>query len=635
MANIYLNNAANVGHPRSCFTGSPKHATSHNFGQCYPVFAKVMQPGDTLELDLDARIRGATPIAPVMGDSYMNYYAFWCPWRLVFTKTKEYFGENDSTAWTLQNPVNKPKVLLQIPDRILDNDSALSGANKHNYWHAGTDLNFKIEDSDLMMPNKLASYLGFNPGLNEVDILAGEAETMPPGHTGPVWQWNFSALKFRTYWEIWNNYFRDENYIAPITFYKSTITQDPRQITLPYDHYRYNPTTQGYCSTKDNGSDILFACKAHDMFTTLLPEPQKANNINLLDLSPLAPVGAFTAEEHGLAQQPTKIKQRGTGGVNGLAFNGGLAAYGAATLQNITDPTVVSVGGAAQFTNLYAKLPEAGAITIQSIRNAAAYTQYYEALARGGSRYQEYIHSIFGVTPAGETIQIPEILGVHKQVITQTPVPQTSGETTANGTTLGDVGALSFSVHKKGNFIKKAFSEWGIVMIIAVPRIERIHSFAIDPEDEIYDAIDEYAPQFDHVGDQPVKASRIDMRYSCTSMQGNAYYKDFTFGYQEAFDYKRFIPNQCSGIVSKGNFNSLDYWTYGTGHFNNPNGGTQVITPGPTWQLAMEDEVIVDNTLQLGKQASGYGQQLTALYQFNIKLYRVMSIRSIPGMTRI
>lgn len=629
MANIFLTNPVNIQAGRSVFTGKPKKLAPMNYGRLYPIRAFVVQPGDSIEMNLAARIRGATPIAPVMGDSYMEYAAFYVPWRIIWNSTKQYFGENDSTAWTQSSIVTKPKLTLQMPIAIADADVP-NDANKHRFWHAETNLNWETRESDMMLPNKLADYLGFNPGLNSLDNTAFNSAGLTRV------RYDVSPLKFRAYWQIWNDYFRDENYIPPLVFSKSNTQGQLKTMALPYDYYRYNPTTQGYSDELDTASDILFVCKKQDPFTTILPEPTKGPNINLLQLNGPAPVGAFSTTEHNKNQQSLLFRERVTGGANGtIAKNAILATASDAALSSDGTLTSSSIASKLNITNLYADLSGASAITIEAIRLAAATTQYYEALARGGSRYNEYIRAIFGVTPSDASIQRAEILGVHSQVITQYAITQTSGETSANGTSLGDVGAMSFSVHHSNSLIKKGFDEWGIVMVCAFARIERNYSNAMDPEDKIFDMLDEYAPQFDHVGDQPLMASDIEMKFYSKDLQSNNYYKDFIFGYQEAFWYKRFHLNQACGILNPTNPNSLSYWTYGTNHVGTGSFQTQFIAPGPTWQLAFEDEVIVDNTLQLGKQASGYAQQLLGLFEFDEKFYRVMNVRSIPGMTRI
>lgn len=83
----------------------------------------------------------------------------------------------------------------------------------------------------------------------------------------------------------------------------------------------------------------------------------------------------------------------------------------------------------AQFTNLYADLSNATAITINEFRNAATLQQMLELDARGGTRYTEYIKSHFGIDSGDARQQRPEYLGGFTQAININQVAQTSAST--------------------------------------------------------------------------------------------------------------------------------------------------------------------------------------------------------------
>lgn len=83
----------------------------------------------------------------------------------------------------------------------------------------------------------------------------------------------------------------------------------------------------------------------------------------------------------------------------------------------------------AQFTNLYADLSKATAITINEFRNAATLQQMLELDARGGTRYTEYIKSHFNIDSGDARQQRPEYLGGFTQSITINQVAQTSAST--------------------------------------------------------------------------------------------------------------------------------------------------------------------------------------------------------------
>ena len=57
---------------------------------------------------------------------------------------------------------------------------------------------------------------------------------------------------------------------------------------------------------------------------------------------------------------------------------------------------------------MYSHLESVTAATINDLRKAVAVQQYYEALARGGSRYREQVQALWDVTISDKTVQVPE-----------------------------------------------------------------------------------------------------------------------------------------------------------------------------------------------------------------------------------
>ena len=55
-------------------------------------------PGDTRSIDMASLVRMSTPIAPIMDNIYIDYFAFYVPNRLTWIHWKEFSGENNSGA---------------------------------------------------------------------------------------------------------------------------------------------------------------------------------------------------------------------------------------------------------------------------------------------------------------------------------------------------------------------------------------------------------------------------------------------------------------------------------------------------------------------------------------------------------
>ena len=103
MSNIYATQNY-LTMSRSKMTRKVPYKTSLPFGKLVPVGGTPLDvlPGSTVKLDLSNITRMLTPVAPIMDDISMDVYSFYCPWRILFNKTKQFFGENDQVAWTIE-----------------------------------------------------------------------------------------------------------------------------------------------------------------------------------------------------------------------------------------------------------------------------------------------------------------------------------------------------------------------------------------------------------------------------------------------------------------------------------------------------------------------------------------------------
>ena len=83
---------------RSRFARKSQHKTSFNLGQIVPVYVDEVLPGDTRSIDMAGLVRMSTPIAPIMDNIYIDYFAFFVPNRLVWEHWKAFMGENETAA---------------------------------------------------------------------------------------------------------------------------------------------------------------------------------------------------------------------------------------------------------------------------------------------------------------------------------------------------------------------------------------------------------------------------------------------------------------------------------------------------------------------------------------------------------
>ena len=210
-------------------------------------------------------------------------------------------------------------------------------------------------------------------------------------------------------------------------------------------------------------------------------------------------------------------------------------------------------GGVSTWVPMEARLDNATATTIHQLRQAVSVQQYYEALARGGSRYREQVQAIWDVIISDKTVQVPEYLGGGRYHVNINQIVQTSGQQTENDTPIGETGAMSVTPINESSFTR-SFEEHGFVIGVCCVRHNRSYQQGLERFWSRKDRLDYYVPQFANLGEQPVKKKEIMLTGDATD--------DETFGYQEAWADYRMKPNRVSGKMRSNAEGTLDFWHY-------------------------------------------------------------------------
>ena len=137
--------------------------TTMNEGDLVPIYLDEVLPADTFKINLNALVRMATPLYPVMDNAYMDFYFFFIPSRLLWKHFQNLMGQNDSTFWA--EPTEYTTPVTTAPE---------------GGWNVGT----------------LADYFGIPTGVSGLKV---------------------NSLPFRAYAKVWNEWFRDENLQQPVT----------------------------------------------------------------------------------------------------------------------------------------------------------------------------------------------------------------------------------------------------------------------------------------------------------------------------------------------------------------------------------------------------------------------------------
>lgn len=540
---------------RSTFNRPQNILTTFNAGELIPFYVDEVLPGDTFRVRTSAIIRQTTPKYPVMDDAYIDMYYFYVPDRIVWDNFKHFMGEVEETPWMPTKEYAVPQIKIQN----------LPGLNTGKLPDTGTILDY------MGVPTKCVAQN------NELDI---------------------NALPIRGYVKIWNEFFRDQNVDNAATL----KTDDSNVVYRPNANSEAEATVEKRLAQAYTGGYCLPVNKMHDYFTSCLPYPQRGPEVNL-PMTGNAAVKLY--EDIGLTNERTPastIKLYDTGEIyNTTETTGKKPAIISSTTLSKTDTAYLGTD-----------LGSVTAATINDLRQAVAVQHYYEAMARGGSRYREQVRSIYGVSISDKTVQVPEYLGGGRYHVNMNQIIQTSAANDQTNTPLGETGAVSITPINEASFTK-SFEEHGFVIGVMCVRHDRSYQQGLERFWSRKDRLDFYVPQFANLGEQPVKKREIMATGTATDEE--------TFGYQEAWAEYRYKPNRVSGKMRSNAEGTLDFWHYADNYDTVP-------TLSQEWMKEGKTEIA--RTLIVQDEPQFFGA-----IRVENKTTRPMPLYSVPGLDKI
>lgn len=570
--------------------------TDFNAGDIVPIRCIEVLPNDTFEIDLHEVIRQATVLTPTMDNMDIDVFAFFVQNRVVNKSWKNVMGENTSGQWTA------PQVNLAPLYR---------GVNS------------------VQVPVcSVADYYGY--------------PTQRPISAAVLAQCH--DLKFRGYLSIYNHYFRDENYQPPIPFSElnvyngffdnsimETIDVAEGQVsdgTFEVGAVQLALSGAGSVAPADYSvehglsswsalSRPLKANKLHDYFTSVLPSPQKGPAVVVSSLTPMpivtgeqyaTPVGAPSMTFGAKNALGNPLFTSGFKGL-GIQVNASDLSKGLSATYTPSTSSGVDVTGVVP-NNLYAD-PSLSEITLDDLRMSAAVQQVYELLGRGGSRYQEYIASFFGLNVDNPFDDIPVMLGHFRRELDLYQTAQTSQSTDQSAQ--GNLSAFGYT-SKGGKLFKPyTFKEHGYVHILAVVRHRNVYSSALARDNFRLNMLDFYQFPLANISEQPVYTREINPFTSEI---------DDVFGYQEAWAEYRMEPNTVSGHMRDGVEDSLSFWNYADTF------DPDLRIADGDWLMSNSEEVLARSTAI----TDTFAPQFKAKFWFNVVKQRPMPTYSVAGL---
>lgn len=549
---------AQIEKPRSNWDRDFNYKTTFNVGDIVPFYFDMdIIPGTTIKNTTSMVIRMNTPLTPIMDNLYVDTYWFKCSKFWYWDHFRAMMGENSSGAWTQTIDYEEPYITTN------GNESA----------------------------GDLACYLGVR------QKTAGQ---------------KWSKMAANCYIHCYNEWFRDQNLIAPIQ----------------YDTTDTNLSADGTINT---GFGLLKAAKFHDYMTSLTPQPQKGASVQ----SPIgisAPlVGNAYVKGNGKALGITNdgnvdhqwCVNTNSGGVyanvtyntwsnNNLPQNDSTIG----TLGVAGDKIGITTNGSRSgviadlsSNNVYADLSQAVAATINAQRLAFATQRILERDAMNGTRYSELLGAHYGSYPDDESLLRPEYLGGKREPINITQIVQNSSTDTTSP--LGYTGAMSLTAIQNEDFTK-SFTKDDILVGLMVVRYTHSYQQGLPRQLTRKGRLDRYWPEFAHLGNMPVYNYEI---YSTGTSTDNQ-----VFGYKEAWQEYMYKSNMITGELNSDFATSLDYWHLGDDYSSLP-------VLSQSW--IEEDKDTVDRVLAV--QSSTHHQLFADVYvQQNVTA--PIPLHRVPGL---
>lgn len=500
---------------RSVFDRSHGLKTTFNASLLVPVYVDEALPGDTFKMAMTAFCRIATPIKPVMDNIIIESFFFAVPNRLLWDHWEEFCGFQESPG----DPTD-----FLIPT---------------------------VSGPDGVQVNEIGDYFGL-PLFNSYDSMG------------------VSALPFRAYNQIFNEWFRDENLVDP----KVKHTGDGPDVSTDYTLCRRG--------------------KRKDYFTGCLPWPQKGDAVDLPlgTTAPVVPAGAglplFSVGPPGSGA----IMTSGTGGNSGVNFWGGTFTDGNNAFWD--DPS------------LEADLTSATSVTVNTMRQAFQTQKLLERDARGGTRYTEIIRAHFNVVSPDSRLQRPEYLGGGRSYVNMTTVPQTSRSVAAESPQ-GNLAGFG-TIAATGHGFSQSFTEHMTIIGLVSVRADLTYQQGLNRMWSRQTRYDFFWPALAHLGEQEVLSKEIYLDGSGGD--------DSVFGYQERYAEYRYKPSMITGQFRSVIPQPLDIW-----HL------AQEFSTRPVLNEAfIEENVPMDRIKAVTTEPDFIGD-----FQFNLRCARPMPVYSVPG----
>lgn len=500
MANIF--DSVKLKRPRrNVFNLSYENKLTVNAGELVPIMCKPVVPGDKFRVNTEMLVRLAPLVAPMMHRIDVFTHYFFVPNRLVWNKWEDFITKGVDGSDAPAFPT------ISLP-------ASFNANIAHKTWGDGS----------------LWDYLGL-PSLNQIGVTEFNVKS-PNGVAAPI-KYKVSALPFRAYQMIYNEYYRDQNLTSEISF-----SIDSGDYQAPVDSVIYQLRRRAW---------------EKDYFTSALPWVQRGPEVTV----PIQ--GAGGNLDITLKDSPHADTYRTPGTSNRPA--GALQLAGGALIAGGTD------GAYLEPDNFQVNVNELG-VNINDLRTSNALQRWFERNARSGSRYIEQILSHFGVRSSDARLQRPQFLGGGRTPISVSEVLQTSA--TDSTSPQANMAGHGISAGVNHGFTRY-FEEHGYIIGIMSIRPRTGYQQGVPKDFRKFDNMDFYFPEFAHLGEQEIRNDELYLTQNNFDNTG-------TFGYTPRYAEYKYSQNEAHGDF-RGN---MAFWHLNRIFSEKPNLNTTFVECNPS-----------------------------------------------------
>lgn len=458
------------------FNLSNESKLSGQMGWLMPIMHHEVIPGDKFRGSSEVFLRFAPMIAPILHRVNVYVHFFFVPNRLLWDDWEDFItGGPDGTASPTFPKMN------------------ITSANYNTTWVKGSVADY------FGLPVDFATWSGSNFGI--------------------------SALPFRAYHKIYNEYYRDQN----LQDENPNITTNGGNLSL--DEISALNTLQQRAWEKD-------------YFTSALPWSQRGADVEI----------------------PVQYKEASSFLVNGTDQ----------PTPGSLDVVIDTLGGNIRDSaNAQGVIDNISGITVEDLRRSTKLQQWLERSARGGARYIEQILSHFGVKSSDARLQRPEYIGGGVQNVVISEVLSTvEADQVAGSLPQGNMSGHGISVGRSNRF-SKFFEEHGQLIGIMSVLPRTAYQQGVERTFRKFDKFDFYWPEFAQLGEQEINNTEL---YLDATSETN---RNTDFGYTSRYAEYKWKKSTVSGDFR----DDLYYWHMGRIFANQPVLNGDFVKSDPTQRI--------------------------------------------------